>query len=78
MGEVYRAHDPKLSREVALKILLERLMVDAHRRARIEAKLDALVTGAPRERSDRLSKHPLRMARIRIDLAGVLRGRRHC
>ena len=34
MGEVYRARDVKLHRDIALKVLLERAAADAHRRAR--------------------------------------------
>ncbi len=34
MGEVYRARDPKLNRDIALKILLEREAADPTRRAR--------------------------------------------
>src|SRR5437867_2611205 len=34
MGEVYRARDPKLNRDIALKILLEREAADPQRRAR--------------------------------------------
>src|SRR5439155_26076516 len=34
MGEVYRARDAKLNRDVALKVLLERGAADPHRRAR--------------------------------------------
>jgi serine/threonine protein kinase len=34
MGEVYRARDLKLNRDIALKVLLERAAADPHRRAR--------------------------------------------
>src|SRR5439155_8711685 len=34
MGEVYRARDTKLNRDIALKILLEREAADPQRRAR--------------------------------------------
>jgi Tol biopolymer transport system component len=36
MGEVFRARDERLAREVALKVLPERFALDVHRRARFE------------------------------------------
>jgi serine/threonine protein kinase len=36
MGEVFRARDPKLGREVALKVLPEKFVLDPQRRARFE------------------------------------------
>ncbi len=42
MGEVYRAHDTKLGREVALKVLPDLLSSDAERRARFAREARAL------------------------------------
>jgi Tol biopolymer transport system component len=42
MGEVYRAHDSKLRRDVALKVLLSRHRLDASRQARFEREALAL------------------------------------
>jgi eukaryotic-like serine/threonine-protein kinase len=41
MGEVYQAHDSRLSREVALKILPDQLGADTERRARFEREARA-------------------------------------
>ena len=42
MGEVYRARDTRLHRDVALKVLPERHRFDAARRARFEREAQAL------------------------------------
>jgi serine/threonine protein kinase len=42
MGEVYRAHDPKLQRDVALKVLPERFASDGDRLARFRREAQAL------------------------------------
>jgi len=42
MGEVYRAHDTKLGREIALKLLPESLASDLERRARFEREARAI------------------------------------
>jgi len=42
MGEVYRAHDPKLDREVAIKILPEEMSADPERIARFQREARAL------------------------------------
>ena len=42
MGEVYRARDTRLGRDVAIKILPERFGLDAERRARFEREARAL------------------------------------
>jgi serine/threonine protein kinase len=44
MGEVYRAHDSKLGRDVALKILPAAFQADADRRARFEREARALAS----------------------------------
>jgi serine/threonine-protein kinase len=42
MGEVYRAHDPKLKRDVALKVLPSDTVADPERRARFEREAQAV------------------------------------
>src|SRR5687767_10573037 len=42
MGEVYRAHDSKLGRDVAIKVMLEAFLADRDRRARFEREARAL------------------------------------
>ena len=42
MGEVYRARDPRLNREVAIKVLPERLANDPQALARFESEARAV------------------------------------
>jgi serine/threonine protein kinase len=44
MGEVYRARDTRLGRDVAIKILPERFASDAERRARFEREAQLLAS----------------------------------
>jgi len=44
MGEVYRARDPRLNREVAIKILPQNFAVDPDRRARFEREAQAIAS----------------------------------
>jgi eukaryotic-like serine/threonine-protein kinase len=44
MGEVYRAHDPKLHRDVAIKILPELFAHDADRLARLQREAQVLAS----------------------------------
>jgi serine/threonine protein kinase len=42
MGEVYRAHDPKLKRDVAIKVLPQHTAADPDRRARFEREAQSI------------------------------------
>jgi Tol biopolymer transport system component len=42
MGEVYRAHDPRLKRDIALKVLPETTAADPERRARFEREAQSV------------------------------------
>jgi eukaryotic-like serine/threonine-protein kinase len=44
IGEVYRAHDPKLKRDVAIKVLPESVAHDPHRLARFQREAELLAT----------------------------------
>ncbi|HET6628454.1 MAG TPA: protein kinase [Woeseiaceae bacterium] len=44
MGEVFRAHDSRLGRDVALKVLSERFKLDPHRLARFERETQVLAS----------------------------------
>ena len=44
MGEVYRAHDPTLGRDVAIKVLPEVWLADPERRARFEREARMLAS----------------------------------
>ena len=44
MGEVYRARDSKLKREVAVKVLLDRFACDAERVARFQREAEVMNT----------------------------------
>ena len=47
MGEVYRARDTKLKREVALKVLPETFAADPERMARFQCEAEALASAQP-------------------------------
>jgi serine/threonine protein kinase len=44
MGEVYRAHDTNLNRDVALKVLLDSVVGDADRMARFKREAHVLAS----------------------------------
>ena len=44
MGEVYRARDPRLGREVAIEVVLEAFVADPERLIRFEREAKALAT----------------------------------
>src|SRR5204862_1774187 len=44
MGEVYRAHDTKLGRDVALKVIPDTLALDPDRRARFQREAQVLAS----------------------------------
>lgn len=44
MGEVYRAHDSKLKREVAIKVLPEAFAYDSDRMARFQREAEVLAS----------------------------------
>ena len=44
MGEVYRATDPALKRDVALKVLSEAFLTDANRLARLQREAEVLAS----------------------------------
>ena len=52
MGEVYRARDTKLGRDVAVKILPEEMAERSERMARFEHKLKSELFPRPRQRGD--------------------------
>jgi serine/threonine protein kinase len=51
MGEVYRARDSRLGREVAIKVILEAFAADRERLIRFEREAKALATLTSRRRA---------------------------
>ena len=59
MGEVYRARDTKLNRDVALKVLPETFLSDAERLARAEGGKDFVRSEARARGQGHESRAPL-------------------